>query len=146
MADDNAIGAYCKCLITFLPGIPLAFIVNANESGFADHTDAGPETLVVPVDYPLDKMYIPTDHHIKRPTLIAASIADGTGLKPLMIVPRFTIEWEPYFWGYEVTKMIFKYQEHGFITVQLLNKGETRCLCLTIPSSEGSRTTPAWGC
>jgi hypothetical protein len=123
MADENAIDAYYEHLTMFVPGIPPAFIVNANESGFADHTDAGPETFVVPVDYPLDNIYIPIDHHIKRATLIAAIIADGTGLKPLMIVPRFMIEWEPYFWGYEVTKMTFKYQEHGFITVQLLNKG-----------------------
>jgi hypothetical protein len=123
MANENAIVTYYERLIRFLRGIPRAFIVNVDESGFTDSTDARPETFVVSVDYPLDNIYIPTDHHIKRPTLIAAIIADGTGLKPLMIVPPFMIEWEPYFWGYEVTKVIFKFQEHGFITVQLLNKG-----------------------
>jgi hypothetical protein len=38
--------------------------------------------------------------------LVAAIAPDGIGLKPLMIVPRLTIERELDFWGYEVTKVI----------------------------------------
>jgi hypothetical protein len=33
-----------------------------------------------------------------------------------------TIERELYFWGYEVTKVIFSYPEHGFITIQLFEE------------------------
>jgi hypothetical protein len=51
---------------TFLSGIPRAFIVNADGSGFADSTNARRETIVVPTDYPLDDIYIPTDHYIKK--------------------------------------------------------------------------------
>jgi hypothetical protein len=78
--------------------------------GVLPYTDARPETVVVPVDHPL----------------VPAIAQDGTGLKPLIIVPRLTIERELYFWGYEVTKVIFEYQEHGFITIQLLKNGLTK--------------------
>jgi hypothetical protein len=52
------------------------------------YTDARPETVVVPADYPLDYMFIPADRSIKRSTLVAAIAADGIGLKPLIIVSR----------------------------------------------------------
>jgi hypothetical protein len=103
-------------------------------------TDARPETVVVPADSPLNHIYIPADGSIKRSTLVAAIAADGTGLKPLIIVPRLTIERELFFWGYELTKVIFEYEEHGFITIQLLKNGLTNCSCLTMPNSENSRT------
>jgi hypothetical protein len=103
-------------------------------------TDATPETVVCPADSPLDHIYIPADRSIKRSTLVAAIAADETGLKPLIIVPRLTIERELYFWRYEVTKVIFEYQEHGFVTIQLLKNGLTKCSCLTMPNSENSRT------
>jgi hypothetical protein len=45
MADENAIDGYCEHLTTFLPGIPRAFIVNIDESGFANYTDARPEIV-----------------------------------------------------------------------------------------------------
>jgi hypothetical protein len=72
------------------------------------YPDARPETVVVPADYSLDQRYIPRDRSIKRSTLVAAIAADGTGLKPLIIVPRLTIERGLYFWGYEVTNVIFE--------------------------------------
>jgi hypothetical protein len=34
MADENAIDAYCERISRLLPGIPRAFVVNADESGF----------------------------------------------------------------------------------------------------------------
>jgi hypothetical protein len=136
MVDENAIDAYYECLATFLPGIPRPFIVSADKSDFAEDTDARPELVVVPADHPLEYIDIPTDHHIKRSTLAAAIIADATGLKPLMIVPRFTIELELYFWGYEVTKVIFKYQVHGFITFQLFEEWVNK---MPMPSSAEQR-------
>jgi hypothetical protein len=99
LADENTVNAYYERLNMFLPRIPPVFIVNTDESGFGDCTGAHAETFVVPADYPLDDIYIPTDRHIKKSTLIAVIIADGTGLKPLMIILRSTIEWELYFRG-----------------------------------------------
>jgi hypothetical protein len=122
MAHENGINAYYERLTTFLPGIPPAFIANADESDFVDSTDARPETVVVPADCPFDYIHIPTDRHIMRSMLVAAIADDGTALKPLMIVPRFTIERKLYFCGYEVTKMLFKYLELGFLTFQLFEE------------------------
>jgi hypothetical protein len=97
--------------------ISLDFVMNLPEAKrVPPYTDARPEIIVVPADYPLDHRYIPADRSIKRSTLVAAIAADGTGLKPLIIVPRLTIERALYFWGYEVTKVIFEYQEHDYDT------------------------------
>jgi hypothetical protein len=120
MADENAFDAYYGCLTTFLPGISCAFLTNADESGFTDYTGAHFGTGIVPENYPLDYIYIPTDCHIKRSPLVAATVADRTGFKPFMIVPRFMIERELYFWGYEVTKEIFKYQNMGLLQSNVL--------------------------
>jgi hypothetical protein len=81
MADENAIGAYYERLVTFLLGIPRAFIVSAVESGFADYTNPLSETVLVPADYPLDYIDIPTDRHIKRSTLVAAILAGAPARK-----------------------------------------------------------------
>jgi hypothetical protein len=91
------------------------------------YTDARPETVVVPADYPLDQIYIPANRSIKRSTLVAAIAADGTGLKPLIIVPRLTIERELYLWGYQ-GRVIFRYQEHGFVTITLFEKWVNKVL------------------
>jgi hypothetical protein len=146
MVDEREINAQYERLTTFLPGIPCAFIVNADEPGFANYTDARPETVVVPADYPLGYISIPTDRHIKGSMLVAAIVAHGTSLKPLMIVPRFRIEQELSFWGYEVTKMIFKYHEHRFIPAQLFDEWVNKVLMPYYAGSESSRATPAGGC
>jgi hypothetical protein len=65
---------------------------------------------------------LPADRSIKRSTRVAVIAPDGTGVKPLIIVPRLTIERELSFWGSEVTKVIFKYQVHGFVTIQLFEE------------------------
>jgi hypothetical protein len=110
MVNADAIDAYYERISTLLIGIPCAFLENADESGFADSPDARPETVVVPADYPLDYIYIAADRSIKKSTLVAAIAADGTGLKPLIIFRRLTIERKLPFWGYDATKVIFKYQ------------------------------------
>jgi hypothetical protein len=122
MADENTIDGYDERLITFPRGIPPAFLVNADESDFADSTDARPKTVVIPADCSLDYIQIPMDPHIKRSALVLVIVADGTGLVPLRIILHFIIERELYSWGYEVTKVIFKYHEHEFIAVQLFEE------------------------
>jgi hypothetical protein len=43
-------------------------------------------------------------------------------MKPLIIVPHSTIEQELPFWGYDAIKVILKYQEHGFVLIQLFQE------------------------
>jgi hypothetical protein len=144
MANDEAIDAYYERVSTLLPGIPRAFVVNADESGFADYTDARPETVVVPSDYPLDHIFIPADRSIKRSTLVAAIAADGTGLKPLIIVPRLTIEREVGLWGYQ-GRVIFKYQEHGFVTITIFEEWVDKVLLPYYADQRRLTKYPGWG-
>jgi hypothetical protein len=63
-----------------------------------------------------------TFKEMRRDYFAAANAADGTGLKPLIIVLRLT----------------FKYQKHGAITIQPLHNG------LTIGVSLGQDLDRAW--
>jgi hypothetical protein len=122
MADPHAIDAFYENIRPLIDGVPRAFIVNIDESGFADYPDSRRETVVVPSDYPNDTIPLPFDRNTKRATMVAAIAADGSALKPLIIVPRKTIEMELLLWGYDAQKVIFEYQENGFITIKLFEK------------------------
>jgi hypothetical protein len=119
---------------------PVALLSNLTHTDFDQRVTFGDQ-----ISYPLDHVCIPADRSIKRSTLVVAIAPDGTGLKRLAVVPRLPIERELCFWGYEVTKVIFEYHEHGFITIQLLKNGLTKCSCLPMPNSENSRTILAGG-
>jgi hypothetical protein len=94
MADLKAIDNFYANIAILIKGIPRAFIVNMDESGFSDYREARRETVVVPVDYPGDTTPIPFDRNIKRAIMVPAIAADGTALKPLIIILRKTIEVE----------------------------------------------------
>jgi hypothetical protein len=138
VADENAIDAHSESISRLFPGISRAFLVNSDESGFANSTDQRPESVMVLADYSLDRIYLPADGSLDRSTLVAAIAADGIDLKPLMIVPRLTIERALDFRGSEVMTVRFKYQYHGSIMIQPLKNESTKCECLTMPSSESS--------
>jgi hypothetical protein len=54
--------------------------------------------------------------------MVAVIAADGTALKPIIIVPCKTTEVEPILCGYNAQKVAFEYQENGFITIKLFEK------------------------
>jgi hypothetical protein len=124
LVDNNSLNLDFVMTLTEAKRIPLLSI--------RIHTDVDQRlTFGDQIYYPLDHIYIPADRSIKRSRLVATIASDGSGLKPLTIVPRLTIEWELCFWGYEVTKVIFEYQEHGFITIQFFEKWVNKVLLLS---------------
>lgn len=94
-------------------GIPAAFIFNLDEAGFQEWVDAREEKVVVPECYEGDDIKIPTDGNSKRSTLLACISAEGDALKPLLIVPRKTIETEQYECGYTKKKALIVSQPNG---------------------------------
>jgi hypothetical protein len=122
MGDPQAIDDFDANIRTLIIDVPRAFVFNMDESGFADYPDARRETVVVPADYQGHEIPIPFDRSTKRATLVAAIAANGAALKPLIVVPRKTIETELILWGYDAQNVVFYYQEHGFITIKLFEK------------------------
>jgi hypothetical protein len=122
MADPQAIDDFYANIRTLIIDVPRAFVFNMDESGFADYPDARRETVVVPADYQGHEIRIPFDRSTKRATLVAAIAANCAALKPVIVVPRNTSETELSLWGYDAQKVLFHYQEHGFITIKLFEK------------------------
>jgi hypothetical protein len=122
MADPHAINDFYTNIRTLLMGIPRAFVVNMDESGFADYSDARRETVVVPADFADDTIPVPVDCNAKRATLVAGIAANGSGMTPLILVPRKTIDAELIVCGYDEEKVAFHYQGNGFLTITLFQK------------------------
>ena len=51
--------------------------------------------------------------------MVGCISGDGTALKPLIILPRKTIEEEVITFGYNTNHVLFAYQEHAFMTARL---------------------------
>jgi hypothetical protein len=84
-----------------------SIVVNMDEARFADFPDARPQVVVVPESYPCDT--IPRDRRVKRSKMIAGIAADGTDLKPLIIVLLLTIQKELFLWDDDSER--FRYDE-----------------------------------
>jgi hypothetical protein len=95
-------------------------VLNMDETQFADYVDASEKRVIVPATYPHATIPIPVDRNMKQSTTVARVAADGIASKPMIIILRVTIERELLLWGYGSGKVIFKFQENGFITRPLL--------------------------
>jgi hypothetical protein len=114
--DLDEIRAHFELLDRNVTGAPAAFVFNLDESGFQDWADRLERMVIVPSACQTDKVGIPIDRYTKRSSLLVGIATDGTFLKPMLILPRKTIEKELLEQGINdgVGKLI--YQENGFIT------------------------------
>jgi hypothetical protein len=103
-----------------------------DESGFADFPDARPQVLVVPENYRHQRVPIPSDRRVKRSTMVTGIAADGTCWKPLVLVPRLTIEKELFFWGYDSENVRFQRQENGLVPIRIFEDWVTNILFLIV--------------
>ncbi len=95
--------------------IPAAFIFNLDEGGQQDYVDAKKQLVYVANDFIGDSIQIPFDRTQKRSTLIACISGDGGHLKPLLVVPRVTVDSEILHYGIVPERIIIRHQKHGFV-------------------------------
>ena len=107
--------------------IPAAFIVNIDEAGFAEFADRHTTTRIVPASYPLNSVGVPVSRAEKRATLLAGICADGSALKPLVIVQRDTLERELLVRGYTADKIMFETTEKGYMNTEVFIKWGKKC-------------------
>jgi hypothetical protein len=62
-----------------------AFLFNTDESGFQDFVDAREVHVLVPAESESDSVSILSQRSEKRATMLAAGLADGSALKPMVI-------------------------------------------------------------
>jgi hypothetical protein len=86
------ISDYFTALGELLGRVPSRFLSNMDEDSHADWPDAHPETVYVPIEFEADSVPIFASRTGKQITLIGCTCADGTFLKPLLIIPRHVVD------------------------------------------------------
>jgi hypothetical protein len=119
--DAAEIDAYYGNLDHILQTFPASFVINLDETGHQEWADRRKGKVVVPSSHAGPTINIPVSRQEKRATLLGAITASGEHLKPLVIVPRSTIESELYQIGYPPYRYHYASQECGFITRDLFD-------------------------
>ena len=116
-ASTRDIGAYFELLAQAIEGVLSALIFNLDESGFQRFVDLKHSSIVVPRGsaHALHSV----SRQEKRATFLLTVAADGTSLKPLLVVPRVTIEAELFIAGYGPQNCIITHSARGYITRDL---------------------------
>ena len=99
--------------------VPAAFVLNVDESGFDQFVDAQQSIRIVPTEYDQKSIPVPVTRAEKRATLIAAIAADGTALRPMVVVQRETVEAELLLRGYTLDKVYLRRSDTGFVNTEL---------------------------
>ena len=113
---------YYRELAEYLANIPGEFIFNVDEAGCSEWTDTHVMRVLVPSGYDQKNIKIPRDRMAKRASLVGCICADGSVLKPMVILPRKTIEAEMQLYGYNKRNAAFAYQENSFMTMKIFEQ------------------------
>jgi transposase len=117
--DSEEVIQWYATLSEKIADVPAAFIYNVDETGCNDYVDAVEMIVLVPDEYEANTIDIPVDRNSKRATLVACISGDGMALKPLVILPRKTIEDDIFLHGYNSKNTSFCYQENAFMTMSI---------------------------
>lgn len=120
--SPQAIDYYYTMLAAFFLSIeiPSYFVFNVDEEGHDEYVDAKKkELLVVPKDN-TQTLYYPVKRRDDHTTFVACIAADGSYLKPLIVVKRKTIE-ARILRASLFDKVVIKYQETGYINSDVFN-------------------------
>jgi hypothetical protein len=92
--DIAEIELYFQTLTENISAVPAAFAFSLDESGFQDWADRPERTVRVPSTGTVDKIEMPVDREVKQSSVLICVAANGTHLRPSLILPRKTIEKE----------------------------------------------------
>jgi hypothetical protein len=85
---EDTIYDFFRTVIEAIDGVPSHFVFNIDEMGHQDWANWGQQTCVVPVADHDDYVYMRVPCAGKRITLMACIAADGSSIKPQIIIPR----------------------------------------------------------
>ena len=101
--------------------IPPQFVFNVDESGFQAFVDAVTIPVIVPYDYNGNTAVFGVDRNTKRASLIGCIAADGSALKPMIIVPRKRLAANLKHYGYSEDVCGIISQESGFVNAAIFD-------------------------
>jgi hypothetical protein len=118
-------------------GVPAHFVFNMNEMGHQDWADRTQKTSLVPSSHAEEYVYVSVSRPGKLITLITCMAADGSALKPEIIVPRKTVDADLVLTGLMAEKRTIRSQPPGFIDTRIF---ESCCETMFIPELHNRRT------
>jgi hypothetical protein len=90
-----------------------------DEMGHQEWADRHNKICYVPSVHSEEHVYVPVSRLGKRIALVASVAADGSYLKPFVIIPRKTVDADLPFTGLTKEKLIVYSQPKGFITTEI---------------------------
>ena len=113
------ISNYFRELKEILKNVPVSLVFNIDEAGEDDYVDTHSFNVVVPLDYEGTRIAIPVRRESKRATLVHCISADGTCTKPLLIIPRKTVD-STLLKRINCNNVYIKHQTKGFANTELI--------------------------
>ncbi|KAH0799812.1 DDE-domain-containing protein [Histomonas meleagridis] len=112
---------------TFEFPIPASFVVNVDEVGFGGRELDRDVSCVVPMEYVGNEIPIEQDVNVDHHTMIAAIVADGSVIKPLIVIQRETVDLELLQLGYTTDKITYSKSDTGYINARIFKKWLDDC-------------------
>jgi hypothetical protein len=118
----DAIIKYFWTLRNTIDNGPAGFVWNMDEIDHSNWADAHPETVYLPGDFPADQVLIPVNRAGKRITLVGCIRLDGSFMKPMVVIPRHTVDKDFPPLGVSDSNCHTCHQRNGFIDRELVNQ------------------------
>jgi hypothetical protein len=106
---------YFSRLFAPVSGAPAHFVFSMDEMGHQEWADAPDKVCFVPVSHRGDHVFSPVSRTGKRITLLACVAADGSFLKPAVVIPRKTYDEDLLLFGMTPEKVQLYSQGSGYI-------------------------------
>jgi hypothetical protein len=85
---DEQIEEHFHKLVNLVSGVPAHFVFNMDEMGHQDWADRQTNTCYVSSEVKENYVYVPVSRTGRRITLVTCIAADGSSIKPLVIIPN----------------------------------------------------------
>jgi hypothetical protein len=112
---DEDIDGHFQYLRDTIDNVRAHFVFNMDEMGHQPWADALPVTCFVPATHVAKTVHYPVSRQGKRITLIACIAADGSVLRPAVVIPRKTYDDNLQEHGLTEEKLDVYYQRKGYI-------------------------------
>jgi hypothetical protein len=108
-------------LFEVVSGVPAHFVFNMGEMGHQDSADRRIKTCYVSSKVKENQVYVPVSRAGKRITLVACIAANGSSLKPMIVIPRNTVNRDQFLLGWTDEKVVIRHQLNGFIKNEIFD-------------------------
>jgi hypothetical protein len=119
--DDAAIRDYFGVLFATVSGAPAHFVFNMDEMGHQSWADAQKTVCFVPADFQEPVVHYPVSRTGKRITLVACIAADGSFLRPCLVISRKTFDDEILTQGFTAEKVEIYSQSKAYIDLDIFD-------------------------